>query len=105
MQQGLGPALDRAPVANTCFWVGKIVGKVDNAGNIKVSVHICLDYLVVEDLFEITVASQPISKTKKKQVHFDYDNSSCKINVLDILRLARPGEGQPVKYSYIPRRW
>ena len=40
MQQGLGPALDRAPVANTCFWVGRIADKVDNVGNINVGVHI-----------------------------------------------------------------
>ena len=40
MEQGLGPALDRSPVADTCFWVGKIVGKVDSAGKIKVSIDI-----------------------------------------------------------------
>ena len=36
MEQGLGPALDRSPPPNTCFWVGKIVGDPDNAGKIKV---------------------------------------------------------------------
>ena len=40
MQQGLGPNLNTPPVANTCFWVGRIVGKVDNAGNINVGAFI-----------------------------------------------------------------
>ena len=34
MEQGLGSALDRSPVANTCFWIGKIVGDVDGEGKI-----------------------------------------------------------------------
>ena len=36
VHQGLGPALDRSPAPNTCFWVGKIVGTPNAAGEIKV---------------------------------------------------------------------
>ena len=65
MQQGLGPTLDRPPVTNTCFWVGRIAGNVDNAGNINVSVHICLAYLVVVIFFGITVSFRLFPKQKK----------------------------------------
>ena len=63
----LGPNLNTPPVANTCFWVGRIAAKVDNAGNINVGVHICLIYLVVENLFAITVSSQRFPKQKKNR--------------------------------------
>ena len=43
MQQGLGPALNRAPVAKTCYWVGKIVSDVDITGKnrrVDVCIHV-----------------------------------------------------------------
>ena len=46
MEQGLGPALDRSPPPNTCFWAGENVGIPDNEGTIKVKVHIIMLYLV-----------------------------------------------------------
>ena len=52
MQQGLGPALDRSPVANTCFWIGKIVGDVDGEGKIMVGFNIYYYQCVVEELVE-----------------------------------------------------
>ena len=41
MEQGLGSSLDRSPVANTCFWIGKIVGNVDSEGEMEVGIDVC----------------------------------------------------------------